>query len=97
MDSKKIIEVVEMYQSKLSEAHIPKLRMNPERTFESLNKVEILAHAHFLTNGTKEYAKQEKMRKAGSHLSAIQMCLSFAGWYTLDDLMSHNKPDVEGN
>lgn len=35
-----------------------------------------------------------KYGKANRHLTAIQMCLSFAGLYTLNDLMSHNKPDT---
>ena len=92
MDSEKVISVVEMYEKKLREAGIPKIRMDPKRTFASLNREEILAHAHFLTDGVKEYAKEGKLRKMGSHLSAIQMCLSFAGWYTLEDIMNHNKP-----
>lgn len=67
--------------------------MNPKRTFASLSNYELLSHAHFLIDGAKEYARNpEKQRKAGSHLTAIQMCLSFAGWYTLEDLMNHNRP-----
>jgi len=92
MDSEKIISVVEMYEKRLRDVGVPKIRMNPKRTFASLSREEMLAHAHFLTDGVKEYAKEGKLRKMGSHLTAIQMCLSFAGWYTLEDLMNHNKP-----
>ena len=92
MNSEKVISVVEMYEEKLREAGVPKIRMNPKRTFASLSREEMLAHAHFLTDGVKEYARDGKLRKMGSHLTAIQMCLSFAGWYTLEDLMDHNKP-----
>jgi len=66
--------------------------MNPKRTFASLGKEEMLAHAHFLTDGVKGYARNGKLRKMGNHLTAIQMCLSFAGWYTLEDITNHNKP-----
>ena len=93
MTPEKIISIIEMYEKQLSHARIPKIRMDPKRTFQSLTKEEILAHAHFLTDDVKTFAKNpEKQRKTGSHLSVIQMCLSFAGWYTLEDLMNHNKP-----
>lgn len=92
MTSEKVIAVIEMYEKRLREEGIPKIRMDPRRTFATLAKDEILAHAHYLTDGAKEYARQGKRRKMGSHLTAIQMCLSFAGWYTLEDLMNHNKP-----
>lgn len=92
MTPEKVISVVEMYEKKLREAGVPKIRINPKRTFASLNKEELLAHAHFLTGGAKEYAERGKLRKMGSHLTAIQMCLSFVDWYTLEDIMNHNKP-----
>jgi hypothetical protein len=66
--------------------------MDPKRTFASLTVVEILAHAHFLCDGVKQLALDpERQRRAGSHLTVVQMCLSFAGWYTLEELMNHNK------
>ncbi len=57
MDSKKVISVIEMYEEILGRENIPKIRMDPKRTFASLNNEEILAHAHFLIDGAKEYAK----------------------------------------
>ena len=93
MTSEKIISVIEMYEKRLTVENIPKIRMDPKRTFASLRKEEILAHAHFLCNGVKKYAKNPlKRRKTGSHLTSVQMCLSFAGWYTLEDIMNHNRP-----
>ena len=75
---------------------IPKNKMDPRRTCESLNMFEILAHAHYLCDGVKEFAgNPRKQRKMGSHLAAVQMFLSFAGWYTLQELMDHNRP-LEG-
>lgn len=93
MTPEKIISVIEMYERRLREAGVPKIRMNPKRTLASLTKDELLAHAHYLCDGVKEYAvKPEKQRKAGSHLASVQLSLSFAGWYTLEDLMNHNRP-----
>jgi len=89
----KIISVIEMYEGKLQAAGVQKIRISPKRTFASLSCDEILSHAYYLCDGVKEYAMNpENQRKAGSHLTAIQICLSFAGWYTLEDIMSHNKP-----
>jgi hypothetical protein len=40
----------------------------------------------------KEYAKDPgKEGKTNRHFASIQMCLSFAGWYTLEELKSHNR------
>lgn len=94
MAPEKIIAIIEMYEHRLVAENIPKIRMDPSDTFASLTKEGLLAHAHFLCDGVKEYARDpEKLRKTGSHLTAVQMCLSFAGWYTLEDLMNHNRPD----
>lgn len=92
MTPEKTVSVIEMYEERLREGSVPKVRMDPNRTLASLNMGEMLAHAHFLCDGVKKYAQDpEKQRKTGSHLTAVQMCLSFAGWYTLQDLMDHNK------
>ena len=81
-----------MYEKQLKEAGVPKVRINQKRTFASLTADEILAHAHFLCDRVKQFALDpEKRRKTGSHLTVIQMCLSFAGWYTLEELMNHSK------
>jgi len=83
-----------MYEERLQKAGVPKFPMDPKRTFESLTKDEMLAHAHFLCDGVKLFAiDPERQRKAGSHLTSVQLCLSFAGWYTLEELMNHNRPD----
>ncbi len=93
MTPEKITEVIKMYERRLCEAGVPKIPMDSGKKFSELSKNELLAHAHFLCEGVKKYALDpKKRRKTGSHLTAVQMCLSFAGWYTLDDLKYHNKP-----
>ena len=88
-----IIAVIEMYEERLRGERVPKARMDPKRAFGSATKDELLAHAHFLCDGVKKYALDpEKQRKTGSHLTSVQLCLSFADWYTLEDLMNHNRP-----
>ncbi len=93
MTPEKIISVVEMYEKRLREAGVGKIRMEPSKSFAELNKDELLAHAHYLCDGVKEYAKDpERQGKTGRHLGSLQTLLSVAGWYTLDMLMRHNMP-----
>jgi hypothetical protein len=71
---------------------VPQVRMDSSKYFGDLSTEGHLAHAHYLIDGVVEYAKDpERQRKAGSHLTAVQMCLSCAGWYTLQELMDHNR------
>lgn len=94
MTSEKIISVIEMYEGRLAGTNVPKTPMDPKRTFGSLSKDELLAHAHALCEDAKRYARDPELRrKAGSFLTSIQMCLSSAGWYTLEELKEHNRPD----
>ncbi len=94
MTPEKIITVVEMYERRLQKEGMRKIRMDPKRTFASASNFALLEHAHFLCDLVKQYALDpEKIGKANRHLSSIQILLSFAGWYTLEDLMSHNRPD----
>ena len=93
MTPAKIISVIEMYEARLRKADIPKRPVCDQCTFKCLSEAEVLAHAHWLCDGVKQFAKDPtKRRKTGSHLTAVQMCLSFAGWYTLGELKTHNKP-----
>lgn len=95
MTPEKIISVIEMYEARLQAAGVPKLQMDKSKNFGQLSRDDLLAHAHFLCAGVKLYAKNtSQQRKAGSHLTAVQMCLSFAGWYTLGELMEHNRPEL---
>ncbi|MEK7514623.1 MAG: hypothetical protein AAB587_02265 [Patescibacteria group bacterium] len=96
MKPEKIISVIEIYEKRLQTYEIPKERIDPKHTFASLSTEQILAHAHYLCDGAKEYARDpDKQGKVNRHLATIQMCLSFAGWYTLEDLMNHNRSDGE--
>lgn len=92
MKKNPFLPIIERYEQRLAAASVPKRRMDTRRTFESLTREEILAHAHYLCDGVKEFSLDRKrLRRTGSHLTAIQMCLSFVGWYTLDELMEHNR------
>ncbi len=95
MRSEKILSVVAMYRNQLNEVGVSPLRINPNRSFADCTKQEILQHACYLCENIKNHVEENgdfKMGKLNRHLSSIQMLLSFAGWYNLDDLMNHNRP-----
>ena len=98
-DTRNVLDVVNTYAAALEQENIPKRQMDPGRTFASLSRDELLAHAHYLCDNVRKYATERTEnwadgRKVGSHLTSVQLCLSFAGWHdlTLRDLMDHNRP-----
>lgn len=93
MTPEKIVSVIEQYEDRLRRNAVPKTRMDPRYSLAELSVAELLAHAHFLCDGAKEYARDpNRYGKANRHLASIQMCLSFANWYALEELMEHNRP-----
>ena len=93
MDAKKIEGIVQMYKDKLVHNKIPSRRMNTSKAFQDTDRDERLMHAHYLCENIHTFLHdEEKWGKVNRHFTAIQMCLSYAGWYTLDELMGHNKP-----
>lgn len=93
MAPEKIVTIVEEYEKELAGLGVQKKRMDPTRTFASLTRSEMLSHAYYLCDGVKQYARDpDKVGKTGRHLGSIQTCLSFAGLYTLEELMEHNIP-----
>ncbi|MDB5225775.1 MAG: hypothetical protein JWL87_727 [Candidatus Adlerbacteria bacterium] len=94
MTPEKIISTIEMYEEKLRAAGIPKTRSPEHLSFRELTVAELLAHAHYACDNVKVLARDPaKQRRTGSHLTVVQMCLSFAGWYSRGELMAHNYPD----
>jgi len=84
------------YQEQLIEHKIPAERMNPiNKTFRDMDSDELLMHAHYLCQNIFRFLPDDrKWDKVNRHFAAMQMCLSFAGWYTLDQLRDHNKTGV---
>lgn len=92
MTPEHILALADWYEQRLIGAGIPKKRIDTRKSFGEVARLEILAHAHYLCDGIKAYSQNpEQWDKTNRHLTAIQMCLSFANWYTLDELMDHNK------
>lgn len=98
MSPEKIADLARRYMEELEEDAVEPERMDEDHTFESLTERGILSHALYLAHGILKFVHNpEKYDKANRHLTAIQMCLSFAGRYMLKELMEHNRstPDDE--
>ncbi len=94
MDSSTILAVCNMYQKRFDTEGIPKKRMDEKKFFES--KDEMLAHANYLLDGIRGFSVSMSLRnigKTGRHLGSVQTLLWVAGWYTLEEIMNHNRPD----
>lgn len=92
MKRKKIYAVVEQYATALHAKHIKPKRIPTNKTFRDCSVDELLSHAHYLVVMFSTYDAEAQYGKLNRHPAAIQMLLSFAGWYTLHDLMEHNRP-----
>lgn len=92
MTKEQILKIVEMYREEFERRGIQKKRMDTSLTLGSLTSNERLMHAHFLLDGIAIYVEDpEKEGKVNRHLASVQMILSFESWYTLNELMEHNR------
>lgn len=93
MTTEKIITVVEMYRKEFEKRGIPKKQMNPKRTFGSLSSGERLEHTHYLLDLIIEHIQRRSDEdKVNRLLASAQTLMSISDWYTLEDLMNHNRP-----
>ena len=90
----KILSIVDVYTLRLLESGVTAKRIDVRKSFAQLNTPETLAHALYLCENIRSFVHDtKKVGKSGRHLASIQMCLSFAGWYSLEEVMEHNRPD----
>jgi hypothetical protein len=87
-----LLKLLDRYENELVLGQIPKKRMDVSKCFSSISPLDRLAHAHYLIEGCRAAARDlSTWDKANRHLTAIQMCMSFAGLYSLAELMEHNR------
>lgn len=93
MKPEKIRLVAEAHLALLRSKGVVSKRIDTSCSFSQIPREGLLAHASYLLEGLLTFVNQEgKYGKANRHLTAAQMCLSFAGIYTLDELREANKP-----
>ena len=95
MNTHKITHILVEYKNTLESVGVVPRRILTHKTFGEYSEDPdaLLSHALYLVEGALVTAQdKDKYGKLNRHLTAIQMCLSFAGLYSLDELMAHNKP-----
>lgn len=93
MDQVKIMSVVRDYKALFVEKGVSIQRIETSCKFSEVSEDAVLAHAHHLVENIINFIDDKRdSGKIHRHFAALQMCLSFAGWYSLDDLMNHNRP-----
>lgn len=95
MNIHKITHILVEYKTTLENLGVKPRRILTNKTFREYCKDPdaLLSHALYLVEGALITAQdKDKYGKLNRHLTAVQMCLSFAGLYSLDELMAHNRP-----
>lgn len=92
MTPEKIVRVVANYRNVLTAAGVKQKCIKKNHTLASCTRLEIIAHALYLIDQFPRIDIERQFGKANRHLSAIQTCLSFAGYYSLDEIEQHNRP-----
>lgn len=92
MAVEKIVAIAEEHKLRFHRDGVKPKQMDPNQTFESLDRLGKLAHASFLAHGIIEYARDPKeYDKINRHLASMQVLVSCAGLDTLGDLMHTNR------
>ncbi len=92
MTPEKILSVIANYKEKLQAEGAAPQRLSPKKSFGASSQNELANHAYYLTETVAEHIRNHKIEKAHRHLGSLQTILSFLRWYSLEELMSHNRP-----
>lgn len=91
MSTAQVLEITGRYEGQLVKEGVSKRQIDGNRTFASLSNEEMLAHALYLCENVRIFATQpHRYDKMMRHFASLQMCLSFADLYTLNELQQHN-------
>ncbi len=92
MKRKEILAIVKKYRAQLLELNVRPQRIDENRTFGSCSKDELLSHALFHSMSIDNIDCKRQYDKFNRLFCTIQLCLSFANWYTLGGLRNTNRP-----
>lgn len=92
MDGKKVLEVVSIYRSSFKKMGICKLNP-PHDQLVGGEFFSILAHCCGMLDKIEKFVAEGRMEKVFRWLGFVQGCLWSAGFYTLEELKNHNRPD----
>lgn len=91
MDGKKVLEAISIYRKFF--AGTPKTNF-PHNRFVHTN-YQALTHCHGMLDDMERFVAEGKMEKVFRWLGFIQGCLWSLGYYDLEELKSHNRPNTD--
>ncbi len=93
MDNAKILEVVQTYRKFFETKGIEPIDYPHELILDSIDYG--LAHCHGMLKKTEQFVKEGRREKAFRWLGFVQCAVWITSNYSLEQLMNHNRPDVE--
>lgn len=90
MTKEKVLSVVKEYQSSLDKANIMSSAYPHDRYPQT--KEEVLGHCRYMLDQIEVFLEEDKTEKAMRWLGFIQGCLWCHGFFTVDSMKEHNKP-----
>ena len=97
MEDKKALEVVRIYRKVFELFGIPNLKHPHHKLVYYCNAKQVLSHCYSMLEGVEEFisdGKHEERDRALVRLGFVQGCLWTEGYFTVEELKNHNRPDV---
>jgi len=97
----KVLEVIDVYRKFFEGLGVSKIRLNEEQFDElffmefEIDETSIMSHCHAMLDGMEQLVKECRMEKCFRWLGFIQGCLLCGGFFTLNELKNHSRPNDE--
>ena len=91
MDGKKVLEVIGIYRKYFETIGVSKENLPHDKLMG--NGRSTLSHCHGMLDEMEKFVAEGRMDKVFRLLGFVQGCLWSAGYYDLQSLKNHNRPD----
>src|SRR3989338_7446710 len=91
MDGKKVLEVIGVYRKYFETVGVSKENLPHDKLMG--NGRSVLGHCHGMLDEMEKFVAEGRMDKVFRWLGFVQGCLWSAGYYDLQSLKNHNRPD----
>lgn len=94
MTPEKVLEVLDVYEAAFKRSDIGKIQVKFDTRLKGAVQTTLFAlmHSHGMIDEMRQFVADGRMDKVFRWLGFIQGVLWTNGWYTLAELMDHNRP-----
>lgn len=94
MTPEKVLEVLDLYEEAFTRSGIGKIQIKFDSKLSGAVATTLgaLAHCHGMIDEMRQFVAEGRMDKVFRWLGFMQGVLWTNGWYTLAELMDHNRP-----